>query len=71
MYNAILNGQEYRIDMTNNRTNLMIDCISEYVQFSCIADNSAYNMIDIALPRNHYKDELLSVFKKLIDVIPF
>jgi hypothetical protein len=69
MYDAILNNQKYRIDLDENGTNLMIDCSGEFIQFSCIPNNSAYNMINIELELKYYKNELLKVFQNLIDFI--
>jgi hypothetical protein len=67
MYDAILYNEKYRIDVDENGTNLMIDCMDETIQFSCITDGCSYNMLDIVLHLKDYKIELLKVFQQLID----
>jgi len=69
MHDAILNNREYRLDINQNGTNLMIDCYNNKVLLSSIPYNSHYNMIDVFLSLDEYKDELLKVIQSLLDVL--
>ena len=71
MYDAIVNNEEYRLDLNQNKTSLMIESFDGKVLFSSIPDNSNHNMIDIYLSLNDHKDELLKVIGSLIDVLDF
>lgn len=69
MYDAILNNEEYRLDINQNKTSLMINCFEGKILFSAIPNVSYHNMIDISLSVNEHKDELLKVFKSLMDIL--
>lgn len=69
MYNAISKNEEYRLDINQNKTTLMIECCGDKVLFSSIPDDSIYNMINIYLSFDKYKDELLIIIQSLIDFL--
>ena len=67
MHDAILNNKEYRLDINQNSTSLMIDCTGEKITFSSIPDASEHNMINITLSLDENKEELLKVFRSLLN----
>jgi len=70
--NTILNNEDYRLEINQNGTELMIYCDNKTVQFSIIpnnGDNIHYNMVDIILPLSEYKQEILNMIQHLLDVI--